>query len=289
VLLKQTGWHDVAMAVVLITGCSSGFGLATSLAFARQGDRVYATMRNLGKCAAISSAAAAERLELQLLELDVTDDASVNGAVERVLAAEGRIDVLVNNAGVEHWGAVECLSDELVRNIFETNVFGMVRMIRAVLPTMRAQGSGVIVNLGSAAGRVPGLPVNWAYSASKHAVGSLSDSLSGEVQPFGIRVVNIEPGFFATNNLANATRPAPDSPYQELEGAVVAFFESSLDHGGDPKNVAEAIVRAVDDPTSPRHVPVGPDAEVFIGAAATMSESEWDAVGRSLIGLPPLA
>jgi len=277
------------VAVVVITGCSSGFGLATSLAFARRGDRVYATMRNLAKSDALRAAAAEEGLDIPIAELDVTDDTSVRNAVAEILAAEGRIDVLVNNAGVEHWGAVECLADDLARSIFETNLFGAVRMIRAVLPAMRTQQSGVIVNMASAAGRVPGLPVNWAYSASKHAVCSLTDSLSGEVQPFGIRVASIEPGFFATNNLANATRPIPGSPYQELEDAVVAFLESSLDHGGDPVNVAAAILQVVDDPTSPRHLPVGPDAEVFIGAAATMTETEWDAVGRSLIGLPPLS
>jgi NAD(P)-dependent dehydrogenase (short-subunit alcohol dehydrogenase family) len=277
------------MAVVVITGCSSGFGLATSLAFARRGDRVYATMRNLAKADALRGAAAAEELEVELLQLDVTDDESVRSAIGQIVDTEGRIDVLVNNAGVEHWGAVECLPDDLAKSTFDTNVFGAVRMIRAVLPAMRSQGSGLIVNIASAAGRVPGLPVNWAYSASKHALCSLSDSLSGEVQPFGIRVVSIEPGFFATNNLANATRPTPGSPYEELERAVVAFFEGSLDHGGDPANVAEAVVRVVDDPTGPRHVPVGPDAEVFIQAAATMSETEWEAVGRSLIGLPPLS
>jgi NAD(P)-dependent dehydrogenase (short-subunit alcohol dehydrogenase family) len=276
------------MAVVLITGCSSGFGLETALAFARRGDRVYATMRNLAKADDLLAAAAAEGLAVELAELDVTDDASVSVAIGRIVAAEGRIDILVNNAGVEHWGAVECLADDLARSIFETNVFGSVRMIRAVLPTMRAQGGGVIVSMASAAGRVPGLPVNWAYSASKHALCSLADSLAGEVQPFGIRVVSLEPGFFATNNLANATRPTLGSPYAELESAVVAFFEQSLDHGGDPRNVAEAVVRVANDPTTARHVPVGPDAEVFIQAAATMSETEWDAVGRSLIGLPPL-
>jgi NAD(P)-dependent dehydrogenase (short-subunit alcohol dehydrogenase family) len=277
------------MAVVVITGCSSGFGLATSLAFARHGDRVYATMRNLAKADALRSAAEAEQLSVELLELDVTDDESVSRAVNQVVDAEGRIDILVNNAGVEHWGALEYLADDRTKSTFDTNVFGAVRMIRAALPTMRAQRSGVILNIASAAGRVPGLPANWAYSASKHALCSLSDSLSGEVQPFGIRVVSIEPGFFATNNLANATRPAPGSPYEELETALVAFFEASLDHGGDPANVAEVVVRVANDPNGPRHVPVGPDAEVFIQAAATMSETEWEAVGRSLIGLPPLS
>ena len=275
------------MAVVLITGCSSGFGLETALAFARQGDEVYATMRNLAKAADLESAAAESGVALELRTLDVTDDDSVATAVQEVLAAAGRIDVLVNNAGVEHWGALECLPDHLVRAIFETNVLGAVRMLRAVLPAMRSQESGVVVNVASAAGRVPGLPVNWAYSASKHALCSLSDSLAGELQPFGIRVVSIEPGFYATRNIENAARPAAGSPYAELETAVVTFFDNSLEHGGDPKNVAAAIVAAVSDPSTPIHVPVGPDAEMFIQAAATMSEAEWQAVGRAMIGLPP--
>ncbi|HEX3542404.1 MAG TPA: SDR family oxidoreductase [Acidimicrobiales bacterium] len=276
------------MAVVLITGCSSGFGFETALAFARRGDQVFATMRNLAKSTDLQSAAADSALAVEILPLDVTDDDSVADAVQKVLAAAGRIDVLVNNAGVEHWGALEFLADDLVRAIFETNVLGAVRMLRAVLPAMRAQESGVVVNVASAAGRVPGLPVNWAYSASKHALCSLSDSLSGEVQPFGVRVVSIEPGFYATRNIENATRPAPGSPYAELETAVVTFFENSLEHGGDPKNVAAAIVAAASDPSTPIHVPVGPDAEMFIQAAATMSESEWQAVGRAMIGLPPV-
>lgn len=276
------------MAVVVITGCSSGFGLETSLAFARRGERVYATMRNLAKADDLVAAAAAEELDVDIVALDVTDDDSVATAVREIVAAEGRIDVLVNNAGVEHWGALELLPDDLVRSIFETNVLGAVRMLRAVLPAMRAQGTGVVVNVSSAAGRVPGLPCDWAYSASKHALCSLSDSLSGEVQSFGIRVVSIEPGFFATKNIENAIRPAPGSPYAEIETALVTFLESSLEHGGDPKNVAAAIVAAANDPDSPIHVPVGPDAEMFIQAAATMSESEWQAVGRAMIGLPPL-
>ena len=276
------------MAVVLITGCSSGFGLEASLAFARRGDRVYATMRNLAKADDLVAAARAEALDLDIVALDVTDDGSVRSAVAEILAAEGRIDVLVNNAGVEHWGALEFLPDDLVRAIFETNVLGAVRMLKVVLPAMRDRGAGVVVNVSSAAGRVPGLPCNWAYSASKHALCSLSDSLSGEVQSFGIRVVSIEPGFYATKNIDNATRPVPGSPYAEIETALVTFLEHSLDHGGDPKNVAAAIVAAANDPTSAIHVPVGPDAEMFIQAAATMSESEWQAVGRAMIGLPPL-
>jgi NAD(P)-dependent dehydrogenase (short-subunit alcohol dehydrogenase family) len=112
------------MAVVIITGCSSGFGLATALAFARRGDRVYATMRDLARAGDLRAAGSAEQLTVEVLELDVTDDASVAGAVGQVMATEGRIDVLVNNAGVEHWGALECLPDELARSTFETNVFG---------------------------------------------------------------------------------------------------------------------------------------------------------------------
>ncbi|HEY4937983.1 MAG TPA: SDR family NAD(P)-dependent oxidoreductase, partial [Actinomycetota bacterium] len=130
------------MAVVVITGCSSGFGLATALAFARRGDSVWATMRNPADAGDLSAAVEAEHLELRTLPLDVTDDASVKAAVDHVLEAEGRIDVLVNNAGVAHMGAVETLGIEDARGVFETNVFGQVRMIQAVLPGMRERGGG---------------------------------------------------------------------------------------------------------------------------------------------------
>jgi NAD(P)-dependent dehydrogenase (short-subunit alcohol dehydrogenase family) len=273
------------MAVVVITGCSSGFGLATALAFARRHDRVWATMRNLDDSGDCSGAAEAEHLEIEMLALDVTDDASVKSAVGHVLEAEGRIDVVVNNAGVAHMGAVETLGVEDARNVFETNVFGQVRMIQAVLPGMRERGEGVIVNVSSVGGRLPGVPANWAYAASKHAVGSLSDSLAEEVRQFGIRVVCIEPGFYATAVTRKGRPLPPASPYRDLEQHVARWMHTNVVAGGDPAEVAEAIVAVANDTSSPVHVPVGAGAFAAIEAASSMTGEEWAVVSRKAYGL----
>jgi NAD(P)-dependent dehydrogenase (short-subunit alcohol dehydrogenase family) len=273
------------MAVVVITGCSSGLGLATALAFARRGDRVWATMRNLADSGDLLAAAEAEHLEIATLALDVTDDASVRAAVAHVLQAEGRTDVLVNNAGVSHMGAVEALGVEDARNVFETNLFGQVRLIQAVLPGMRERGGGVIVNVSSIAGRLPGTPANWAYAASKHAVGSLSDSLAEEVRQFGIRVVCIEPGFYATS-VSRKGRPLPPaSPYRDLEQQVARWFHAHVSSGGDPAEVAEAIVAAANDTSTPVHVLVGAGAVAAIQAASSMTDEQWAVVSRKAYGL----
>jgi NAD(P)-dependent dehydrogenase (short-subunit alcohol dehydrogenase family) len=275
------------MAVVMITGCSSGFGRATALAFARRGDRVWATMRNPADAGGLSAAVEAEHLEVATLPLDVNDAASVTAAVGRLLEVEGHIDVLVNNAGVAHMGAVEALGVDEAKAVFETNVFGQVRMIQAVLPGMRERCDGVIVNVSSVSGRLPGTPANWAYAASKHAAGSLADSLAEEVRPFGVRVVCIEPGFFATD-LIRKTRPLPEaSPYTDMERKLAAWFDNGVRTGGDPAIVADAIVAAVDDPASPVHVPVGAGANAAIQAASNMPGEKWAALSRVAYGLEP--
>jgi NAD(P)-dependent dehydrogenase (short-subunit alcohol dehydrogenase family) len=273
------------MAVVVITGCSSGFGLATALAFARRGDGVWATMRNPADAGDLSAAVEAEHLEVATLPLDVTDGASVKAAVDHILEAEGHIDVLVNNAGMSHMGAVEVLGIEDARNVFETNVFGQVRMIQAVLPGMRERGGGVIVNVSSLAGRVPGTPANWAYAASKHAAGSLSDSLAEEVRQFGIRVVCIEPGFFATAVSRKGRPLTATSPYRDLELRLAHWFHDKVEAGGDPAEVAEAIVAAANDASSPVHVPVGAWAITSIQAASSMTEQQWATASRKVYGL----
>ena len=279
------------MRVVLLTGCSSGIGLHAALAFARQGDRVYATMRSPSKSGALTAAAAAEGLSVMVSELDVTKDDSVRKAVGQVLEAEGRIDVLVNNAGITHFGSVELLPEELMRAIFETNLFGAVRMIRAVLPTMRAQGSGSIVNVSSLAGRLPTLPVHGFYAASKHGLSVLSDALALEVEAFGIRVACVEPGFFATDIMHKAVRSTEDgSPYQALEEAVVAACEREIGQSPDPKIVADAIVAAADGTRDGSvHVLVGDDAEQFTEAFRTLSELEYTALVREYVGMKPVA
>ena len=275
------------MAVILITGCSSGFGLATALAFARRGDRVWASMRDPGRAGELSARTAAEGLPVELVQLDVTYLHSVRAAVNKVRERDGRIDVLVNNAGMAHLGAVEMLPDPQVRAMFDTNLFGAVAMIRAVLPGMRAQRGGVIVNISSVAGRLPGTPGNWAYSASKHALSSLSDSLAEEVRPFGVRVVCLEPGFFRTGVIReNATTPAW-SPYAGLEAQVSEYFRAGVAGGGDPAVVADAIVAAVADPDPPVHVIVGDEARRAVEASAALGDAKGRAVRRAALGLDP--
>ncbi len=277
------------MSVVVLTGCSSGIGLAAALTFARQRDRVYATVRDPSRADRLSRAAAEEDLDLTVAQLDVTDDGSVQEAIGRVLDVEGRIDVLVNNAGVDHFGTVECMPEHLVRSIFETNVFGAVRMIRAVLPTMRAQHSGTIVNVSSVAGRLPTLPVHGFYAASKHVLSVLSEALALEVEPFGIRVVCIEPGFIATDFLARAERPDERSPYRALEDAVVSTCERDIALGPDPQVVADVIAETANGTSDGSvHVLVGDDAEEYNEASRTMSELEYTALVREYVGLKPV-
>jgi NAD(P)-dependent dehydrogenase (short-subunit alcohol dehydrogenase family) len=273
------------VATVVITGCSSGFGLATALAFARRGDRVWATMRDPARGEALLSAADAESLTLEVLQLDVTDASSVSAAVGRIVEEAGAVEVLVNNAGLGHLGTVEMTPDPLVRTMFETNLFGALAMIRAVLPGMRERRSGVIVNVSSVAGRLPGTPGNWAYSASKHALGSLSDSLAEEVRAFGIRVVCLEPGFFRTGVTRAEGAPSAASPYRDLEERVTAYFRAGVEGGGDPAAVAEVIVKAATDPASPLHIVVGSEAQRSVEAMAAMSEAKGAEVRRAAMGL----
>lgn len=254
------------MSVIVITGCSSGFGLEAALAFARRGDTVVATMRDLARGDALRERAAAEDLTIHLEPLDVCDDASVETAIAGVIGEHGTVDVLVNNAGVVGQGPVESLPMDVAAKQMDTNFWGPMRTIRAVLPTMRAQRSGAIVNVGSIAGRIPATPYNAMYAASKQAIGALSEALEDEVAPFGISVVCIEPGFFKTEIFAkhlNPDEPLPDA-YAADQRWVRRFYEESLDGGADPAIVADAIVRAASDPTTPLHSPVGDDAAMFL-------------------------
>jgi NAD(P)-dependent dehydrogenase (short-subunit alcohol dehydrogenase family) len=273
------------MAVVLITGCSSGIGPRTALAFARRGDRVYATMRRAERGRELVDVAAGEGLEVRVLELDVTDDVSVQQAVQEVLAAEGRIDVVVNNAGLVHVGSVELLPDELMRETFETNLFGPVRVLKAALPAMRATGSGVIVNVSSAAGRVSGIGSFWSYMATKHGLSVLSDSLAMELEPFGIRVISIEPGFVRTPVIEKASRPAAESPYRVYDEAVAAFLENGCAAGADPDSAARAIVEAVEHDDGRIHFLVGGDAEMFVDTYESSNDAEMAAFYKQVLGI----
>ncbi|MEY2451875.1 MAG: hypothetical protein QOD92_1449 [Acidimicrobiaceae bacterium] len=256
------------MSVVLITGCSTGIGLRSAIAFARAGDTVVASMRNTAKADALRKAAADAGVEVEVVALDVTSDASTASAVADVLDRHGRIDVLVNNAGVGLSGPVEDFPEDQARAAMETNFWGPVRMTRLVLPGMRAQGSGVIVNISSITGRLPAFPCYAFYAAGKHAIGALSESLAAEVAPFGIRVVCVEPGYYDTalsDTVDTLTSQVdPSSPYADLNRFMLDFSKSAIVNGGDPNDVADAVVAAVADPASPLHVHVGADADAFL-------------------------
>ena len=238
------------MGVVLITGCSSGIGLESALAFARAGDTTVATMRNLSKADPLRRRAADEDLQIELEELDVCDEASVNDTITGVIETHGTIDVLVNNAGVSTSGPIETQSLDLAARLMDTNFWGPMRTIRAVVPGMRERRSGVIINVSSLASRVPATVYSGMYAASKQALNALSEALAGEVDPFGIRVVSIEPGFFSTEIVANLL--SRDEPLSEVYGAdqqwIRSFMEGSADAGADAGVVASAIVAAAQDP-----------------------------------------
>jgi len=256
------------MAMVLITGCSSGFGLEAALAFARRGDTVCATMRDLGKADALRTRAADEGVEVDLEAMDVTDDASVARGIVAVTDRHGPIDVLVNNAGVGYGGPVETIPMAAAQSLMDTNFWGAVRTIREVLPSMRERRSGVIINVTSLSGLIPGALYTGMYAASKHALGALSEALATEVDPFGVRVVCVAPGFFATE--INANSDATDdgvegSAYEADAGWWSSFMETSINDGADARVVADAIVDASTDPDTPLHRPVGDDADLYLG------------------------
>ncbi len=275
------------MAVVLITGCSSGFGLLTALQFARKGDTVYATMRNTAKAGDLEKAKQAEGLAIEVLPLDVTDERSVSSAVRQVLDAAGQIDVLVNNAGLGHHGAIEDTDDDEVKEIFETNFFGALRVTRAVVPSMRALGSGTIVNVSSLAAPVTP-PFSGTYAASKRALEAISDALHFELHPFGVRVVIIEPGGFETEierNRRVSRRFTEGSPYP----AIDQRFQEALSRlpaaaaRDDASKVAEAIYQAVHDPQPKLRYLVGQDAEGIGGLRRQLDDEQFEQTMRQAL------
>jgi len=220
--------------VAVVTGSSTGNGYETSLTLARNDFLTYATMRSLNKGENIKSLAQKEKLPLKTVQLDVTDDTSVKNAIQSITAESSRIDVLVNNAGYAVAGAFEELSMEEIKAQFETNLFGVIRVTQAVLPIMRKQKSGIIVNISSGAGRI-GFPGMSAYVSTKFAIEGLSESMSYELEPFGIKMVLVEPGFIKTdigNNRVTAKKSKDlKSPYSQLMQKVVRNFEHMMENG----------------------------------------------------------
>jgi NAD(P)-dependent dehydrogenase (short-subunit alcohol dehydrogenase family) len=233
------------MATALITGCSSGFGLLAALEFARRGHRVVATMRDPARGAELETAVRRETLPVVILPLDVCDAVQVTGMVARAEEEHGPLDVLVNNAGIELRSSIEDADEADIRRQFDTNVFGTVRMIQAVLPRMRARRAGTIVNVSSIAGLVS-RPFGGFYAASKHALEAITEALHYEVAPFGIRVALVEPGQYGTRLLDNAypgRRFTPASPYWERSARFDERIRRLAPGGvpADPSEVARLI------------------------------------------------
>ena len=262
------------MAIALITGTSTGIGLATAVTLARGGHTVFATMRNpAGGGGEIRTIAELENLPITVLPMDVDDDASVRDGVDQALAQSGRIDVLVNNAGIAVHGSVEELPLSEFRRTMETNFFGALRCIQAVVPGMRERRQGCIVNVTSVAGRISSAP-QAPYAASKWALEAVSEALAQEVKPFGVRVAIVEPGIIATPIFGKVAPETGSSAYPHSR-RMAALFAAALKNPVSPYVVGEAIRRIAESESWQLRYPVGPDAGPFLAWRASMSDEDW--------------
>ncbi len=271
------------MEIAVVTGTSTGIGFATSVRLARHGYRVFAGMRNLGKAEPLRAAAAEASLPIEVIELDVTSAASVDRAFEAV-SGHGAVDVLVNNAGIGGATPLELTPEDEHRHIFETNYFGAIRCIKAVLPAMRERRRGAIVNVSSIAGLVT-IPNQIPYCASKWALECAGEALAHEVARFGIRVVNVEPGVVKTNifdNSAEATRYDKASPYQPIMRRNGKFYAAGFRDPAWPDEVAETILAAITSDEYRLRWPVGKDAISFSEGRRKIRDETWIAMGGEL-------
>lgn len=269
--------------VAVVTGSSSGIGFETSLLLAKNGFFTYATMRNLDKSNKIIDLKLKEKLPLEVLELDVTDDKSVKEAIEKIANEQGTVNVLVNNAGYALVGPLEELSIQEFKEQFETNVFGAIRVTQAVLPIMRKQRHGTIVNISSIAGRI-GFPLTSAYVSSKFALEGLSESMAYEIDQFGTKVILIEPGVIKTNFDHNlkigkkvSTTNDRNSPYADITERRIAGFKPRFENGIPAIDVAKVILKAITSknvPSQSRYL-VGNDAFKLMEIRKNRSDKEF--------------
>ena len=265
------------MKTAVVTGTSTGIGYATSLHLAANGYRVFAGMRNVGKAQALRDAAAKDRLEIEVIELAVTSHPSC----DRAFAGVGTVDVLINNAGIGGASPLELTPEAEHRQMFETNYFGAVRCIQAVLPGMRERRTGAIVNITSIAGLVA-TPNQVAYSASKWALECLGEALAHEMYRFNVRVINVEPGVIMTSifeNSAEATRYDKTSPYQPIMRRNGKLFAAGFRDATQPDLVATTILEAIETPEYRLRWPVGKDAEGLASGRSRISDEEWVRMG----------
>jgi NAD(P)-dependent dehydrogenase (short-subunit alcohol dehydrogenase family) len=273
---------------VLVTGCSSGIGRATALTLVRAGFPVWASARRMAGLSEL------EQAGCRVVELDVTDEQSRVAAVQEVEAEHRSVGVLVNNAGRGGGGPVEEVPMDLVRDVFDTNVFGLIRMCQLVLPGMRAQRSGMIVNLGSAAGLVTP-PTGCPYAMTKYALESLCDALRFEVAPFGIRVALIEPGAVRTQFLANSELHKPEANDDDPYAVFKANVEKMTAHAHRDRargvltadDVAKVILNAITTRRPKARYKVGPQARLAPVARHLLGDRGWDAFMRRMVPFPP--
>jgi short-subunit dehydrogenase len=266
--------------IAVVTGSSSGIGYETSLLLARNQYTTYASMRNMKKSDELLKIASKENIRLKVIQLDVNDDRSVSSAIDSIVKENGRIDVLVNNAGFDLFGSLEELTIEEIKGQFETNFFGAARVSKSVIPTMRKQGSGIIINVSSIGGRIGLVPCNTMYHASKFALEGFTESLRHELTEFNIDVILIEPGAIRSNfaeNIRTAKNyDSNNSPYAKTIQKVFEGFEPMLANASAPKEVAQVILNAANSSSPNIRYTVGKDAESILKARAELSDRELE-------------
>jgi short-subunit dehydrogenase len=291
--------------IAVVTGSSSGIGFETSLLLARNGFHTYATMRDTLKSKKIEKIANKENLPLEVLSMDVNNDNSVRNAIHKIIDEKKKIDILVNNAGYGLFGALEDISIADIKQQFETNLFGAIRTIKEVLPTMRKQKNGIIINITSIAG-VVGIPAECIYVSTKFALEGLSESISYELQPYGIKVILVEPGVINTNFVSsikfsdktddksqqalrkqekseinysgNNIKKKNSSYYSNTIDTFLSHYYPAMKNAPLPKEVATVILEAIKNSSKSseylfRYI-VGGDAKTFAQAKKNMSDSE---------------
>jgi NAD(P)-dependent dehydrogenase (short-subunit alcohol dehydrogenase family) len=271
--------------VAIVTGSATGIGYETAIHLAKNGFLTYASMRNLPKADQITKIAKSENLPLRVIQLDVTDDISITKAIDTVINESGKIDVLVNNAGYGLIGSIEDMSIEELKAQYETNVFGVFRVTKAVLPHMRKQHGGSIINISSIAGRIA-LPLYSAYVSTKFAIEGLSESMAYELEPFGIKVVIIEPGAIKTSFRREeaAKGSSEDSPYSRIMQSPSKIIEEMLKHRLYPEEVARTVIQAIENPKPKLRYIVGKDAEELLELRRKSTDEElfW-IVGQTIL------
>lgn len=290
-------------AVAVVTGSSTGIGFETSLALARKGFNTCATMRDISKSKSLENIAREENLPIKVFEMNVDKDNSVTTAIQKIVNEYGRIDILVNNAGYGLFGALEDFTMLDFKKQFETNVFGMVRTIQSALPTMRVQRSGIIINISSLAG-LAGIPSQTAYSGTKFAVEGISESLSYELEPFGIKVILVEPGVIKTEFVKDLVMPvnkydidkngnstnhsvgvslddSSSSFYKETMNKFLTFYFNVMSRAPHPVVVADEIIKVIENSLSDKNtsalqrITVGKDSKKYSKLKKELTDDEF--------------